>query len=359
MNRSISLVWFFMIAYSLGAQDTSPKYSNEFLQIGVGARALALGSSTISYSDDANSGYWNPAGLLQMKPDNQLSLMHSAYFGGIANYDFGAFATQLDSVSALSFSVLRFSVDDIADTRFIFDGTGAVNYDNIRYFSASDYAFMVSYARKLSLLKGVRFGGSLKVIHRVVGSFASSWGFGMDAGLQKDFGKWKVGLTSKDIFGTFNSWSYSDAELAAVYNQTGNELSTGLLEITLPRLVLGGCRVFDLGQKFSVMTTLDMSMTFDGKRNTPIRANFASIDPYGGLELGFKKLAFLRIGASQFQQIKDFDGSKSWTFLPAMGVGFKVRELILDYAFTDIGDQAAGLYSHVFSIKVDFLKNGK
>ncbi|MFT6865253.1 MAG: hypothetical protein ACJA08_000070 [Cyclobacteriaceae bacterium] len=343
----------------LNAQDNAPKYSNEFMNIGVGARTFGLGLSAVSYIDDATASYWNPAGLNHLKPDHQLSLMHSAYFAGIANYDFASFATSVDSVGYLGISVLRFSVDDIADTRFLFDGSGGVNYDNIRYFSSSDYAVFLTYARVLPFLGGIDFGANAKIIRRVVGDFADSWGFGLDIGFQKNIKGWNVGLVGKDLFGTFNSWSYNTAELSEIYTQTGNEIPVNGLEVSLPRMLLGGSRVFSIGEMFTVMPTVDMAVTFDGKRNTLIKTEFASIDPYGGVELGFKKMAFLRLGVSQFQQIEDFDTSKSWSFQPNLGVGFKIQELTVDYAFTDIGDQSAGLYSHVFSVKVDFYSNEK
>ena len=40
------------------------KYSNEFLNIGAGARGLAMGSAQVASVNDGTAGYWNPAGLL-------------------------------------------------------------------------------------------------------------------------------------------------------------------------------------------------------------------------------------------------------------------------------------------------------
>mgnify|MGYP003337518299 CR=1 FL=1 len=71
---------------------TPKKYSNEFLNIGAGARGLAMGSAQIASVGDATSGYWNPAGLAHIKDNPQLSLMHADYFAGIGKYDFGALA---------------------------------------------------------------------------------------------------------------------------------------------------------------------------------------------------------------------------------------------------------------------------
>lgn len=336
------------------SKDNTPKYSNEFLNIGVDARAFGLGLSMASHADDVSSGYWNPAGLAGLSADHQLALMHASYFAGIANFDYGAFATKLDDSSALSISVIRFSVDDIPDTRLLFDGNGSVNYDNIRFFSASDYAVLLSYARKTNFLNGMNLGGSVKIIRRVVGDFAGSWGFGVDIGAQTKWKGWNFGLVGKDLFGTFNSWSINGDELADIYGQTGNALYTSSLEITLPRMILGVSRHFQLSEQFSLLGTLDMVSTFDGKRNTLVKSSIISVDPSAGLEVGFKRVAFLRAGIGQFQQIKDFDRTESWTFQPNAGVGFRIKEVAIDYAFTDIGDQAAGLYSHVFTIKVDF-----
>ena len=44
------------------AQDIAPKYSNEFLSIGVGASALGMSNSVVAGVDDVSSGYWNPVG---------------------------------------------------------------------------------------------------------------------------------------------------------------------------------------------------------------------------------------------------------------------------------------------------------
>ncbi len=343
-----------LVVGELQAQDNTPKYSNEFLNLGVDARAFGMGMSMTAHVQDVSSGYWNPAGLNGLKADYQLELMHSAYFGGVANYDFGAFAARLNDESVLGLSVLRFAVDDIADTRLLFDANGAINYDNIQFFSAADYAAIFSYARQLQFLGGVDIGGNLKIIRRVVGDFAHSWGFGLDFGAQKAWNSWRFGLTGKDIFGTFNSWTIHEEELADIYSQTGNELVTQSMEVALPRIMLGVSRNLEIGERFDLLASFDLITTTDGKRNTLVKSDLISLDPVFGFEFGYNQLAFVRGGIGQFQQIKDFDGSTSWTFQPNAGVGFRIQEVSIDYAFTDIADQAAGLYAHVFSIKIDF-----
>src|SRR6187402_463719 len=96
-------------------QTTAPKYSNEFLNIGVGARALGMSNVQAASVNDVTAAYWNPAGLLNMKSKHEVALMHSEYFAGIAKYDYGAFATHIDSQSVIALSIIRFGVDDIPD----------------------------------------------------------------------------------------------------------------------------------------------------------------------------------------------------------------------------------------------------
>ena len=43
------------------------KYSNEFLNIGAGAKGLAMGGAQVATTTDATAGYWNPAGLSHLK----------------------------------------------------------------------------------------------------------------------------------------------------------------------------------------------------------------------------------------------------------------------------------------------------
>src|SRR4051794_16539502 len=90
---------FFSIFSPSFGQLTAPKYSNEFLNIGVGARAFGMSNVQTAIANDVTAAYWNPAGLLNIKSKYEVALMHSEYFAGIAKYDYAGFATQVDSQS--------------------------------------------------------------------------------------------------------------------------------------------------------------------------------------------------------------------------------------------------------------------
>lgn len=337
------------------AQD-APKYSNEFLAIGVGARALGMGSAYVSAVNDVTAGYWNPAGLLGVQGDLQIGAMHSEYFAGIAKYDYIGLAKPIDSSSTIGFTFVRFGIDNIPNTIDLIDPSGNIDYDRITSFSSADHAFIISYARKLSV-PGLRLGGSAKVIYRRVGEFGKAWGFGLDAGAQYDRGQWRFAAAARDVTGTFNAWSYTlDQRTLDVFQQTGNEFPENSVEVTLPRLMLSTARQFKFGSKFDLLAALDLENTFDGERNTLIKTSTFSCDPRLGVELGYANVVFVRAGVSNFQRVTDIDDKESLTMQPNIGLGLKIKSVSLDYALTDIGDNSVALYSNVFSLKFDLFK---
>jgi hypothetical protein len=344
------------VAISASLQAQAPKYSNEFLNIGVGARALGMSNSYVTSVDDVTAGYWNPAGLSRIGNQHQVSLMHSEYFAGIAKYDYGAIATRLDSSSVLGVSFIRFGVDDIPNTTELINSEGNVDYDKITTFSAVDMAFLVSYAKTLKI-PGLHLGGNVKIIRRKIGDFAGAWGFGLDAGAQYDRNQWKFAAMARDVTSTFNAWSYNlSDETKAVFVQTGNEIPENGVEITLPKLILGVSRKFDIGKKFSLLSEIDLDATFDGKRNVLIKTNGISMDPHIGLEAGYMNMIYLRAGIGNYQSYTDAVGRKVRTLQPNIGVGVRIKSVYIDYALTDIGDQSVALYSNVFSLKIDINK---
>jgi hypothetical protein len=100
------------------------------------------------------------------------------------------------------------------------------------------------------------------------------------------------------------------------------------------------------------MAAVDIDFSFDGKRNVLLKSSLISGDPHMGLELDYKRIVYLRFGAGNIQQVKNFDSSLYRTFQPNFGLGVNIKRIMIDYALTDIGNQSDALYSHVFSLKV-------
>ena len=358
------LACFAMLVLGNLCQAQFRVYSNEFLNIGAGARGLGMGSAQVASVKDGSAGYWNPAGLAEVKEYPQLNLMHAEYFAGIGKYDFGSLAIPISGGKrTLGLSVLRFAVDDIPNTIFLVEPDGSINFSNITTFSSADYAFLLSLAQQVPVSENKRLnvGFNAKVIHRKAGDFATAWGFGFDAAMQYVTKKWTLGIVARDVTTTFNAWSFNISEqVREVFYVTKNEIPVKSTELTAPRLILGGAYTFTLSDAFSLLAEANLDVTFDGRRNTVISFKPVSLDPRLGLEASVKNVFFVRAGINNFQKaLDDADSTnrkKLWIYQPSIGAGFRVSNVQIDYAFTNLANQSNPLYTHIFSIKLDLKK---
>ena len=348
--KKIFLITLVFISVEFISQLNTPKYSNEFLNIGVGARSLAMSNSVITSTQGAMSGYWNPANLSNTKNDIQIGLMHAEYFAGIAKYDFGSIVKKIDDKSSFGFSFLRFGVDNIPNTTDLIDAQGNLNYDRITYFSAADMAFTGSYGKKISDYLSI--GGSVKIINRTAGDFAQAWGFGLDLSTTYQKNNWGFAIVARDVTSTFNVWNYQlTDEMINVFNTTGNDLPQNGLELTLPRIILGINKKYQLEENVSLLLEFNSDLTTDGQRNTLISANPFSLDPHLGAEVNIKNIVYLRGGIGNIQKTPDLTGKMIYTLQPNLGLGIKIKGVEIEYALTDIGDVSIAEYSNIFSLK--------
>ncbi len=355
----IMIVCGFLAVLQTSAQFR--KYSNEFLNIGAGARGLAMGGAQVASAEDGNAGYWNPAGLVYVNESPAISLMHAEYFAGIGKYDYinGSFPLN-NRHKTLGISLLRFGVDDIPNTLYLIEPDGSINYNNIQSFSSADYAFIISYSQlvKHEGKRQLSWGANTKIIYRKVGTFAQAWGFGFDVGLMYKTPTWRLGVAARDVTTTFNAWSFSfDDRAKEVLYLTNNDIPVKSTELTAPQLVLGGAYNFRFSDKFHLLAETNLNITFDGKRNTVLSSNPVSIDPKLGLEANISNVFFLRAGMSKFHQaLADGDTlnqKKVWIYQPAVGAGFKIGNVAIDYAFTNLANQSNPLYTHIFSLRLN------
>jgi len=344
---------FFLVlgTCSLYAQAVR-KYSNEFLSIGVDAAALGMSNTAVSFTADVNAGYWNPAGLTHLK-DHQVAAMHANYFANIAQYDYLAYATPIDDRSSWGISLIRFGVDDILNTTELIDNQGNIDYNRIELFSTADYGFTFSYARKLPV-PGFQYGVNAKVVRRIIGDFANSWGFGFDVGLQFERNNWQFGLLIRDLTTTYNIWNIDEKKYQAIADAIPgqNQELPESTEITAPKAQLGISKKFVIHYDYSILAAANLNMRFT-KTNDIIATDVVSIDPALGFELGYTDLVFLRAGVGNFQKVTQLDASEKTNFQPNIGLGFQYKGIQIDYALTNLGNQGVALYSNIFSVKVD------
>lgn len=335
------------------------KYSNEFLKIGVGARASAMGNAQVGIVSDVTSGYWNPGGLSLAPDAPEVALMHSEYFAGIAKYDYVGFTMPIGNDRRFGASIIRLGVDDIANTLNLVDANGNIDFDAVETFSVADLAVMLSLAQRYDVLGGIHVGANFKVVNRSVGKFANAWGFGLDLGARWERNNLQLGVMLSDVTSTFNAWTFNTETFEEAFVQTGNVIPENSLEVTLPALKIGAGYKFFTDKKVNLLVAVDNDIHFDGKRNVLANAGPVSFDPHAGVELSYNNIAFLRGGFKNLQRAPNARGDEVFTVFPTLGAGFRLKNLMVDYALSNVGSFSQTLYSHVFSLRYTFQQFGR
>ncbi len=114
----------------------------QFLKIGVGARAAALGGSFTALANDVSTIYWNPAGITNINGFS-LAVSHNEWFADIS-HDFAGVVYPLTSSDVIALHVVALNTGEQEVTTVTQpEGTGI-------YYDISDLAIGLSYGRTLT-----------------------------------------------------------------------------------------------------------------------------------------------------------------------------------------------------------------
>ena len=320
--------WILLAAAVVSAVATGPawatRYAGEFLRIGVGARALGMGSAFVGLADDGTAAYWNPAGLASLE-ERQVTAMHAEQFGSIVQYDFLSYVMPIASPGkprqAISVSLVRLGVDDIPDTRGLelaYDANNngkfdypedllAVDESRFVFDSDNDVALLFSYARDVRA--GLSLGGNFKYIRQWLGDSLRSNGFGIDLGvLYVGQNGLSLGATLRDATTTRILWN------------------TGTGEFIAPSLRLGAAKTRGFKDRRHLVTAaLDVQVGFSDERlSSQAHLGSATFEFHPGLEYWYDRRLALRAGF----EAQNFTA----------GAGIRYHKFGLDYAYLDHRD---------------------
>ena len=304
---------------SISAEATKAKYAGDFMEVGIGARALGMGGAHVAIVQDVTSQYWNPAGLVSMQ-NIQLHGMHAERFGGIVNWDYVGIGIPTSRNMAMALGFFRQGVDGIAFTELLdpnkpkyeayIDKTGRVVYNvpyAYKYVSDSQMAFIFSYA--IGQGQHLSYGGNVKII-RKTNSLHGAWGLGFDFGVKMNpYQSLEVGLVLRDATTTWVTWS------------------TGQKELIVPQLNIGVAYSIQLSD-FLFLPVFDTVVDFEDRGPaSQLSAGVVDWDFRFGLEVNFRQWTALRIGSDRGRL--------------TVGAGFKIRFIQADYGFLyhpDLGE---------------------
>ena len=273
--------------------------SGDFLQIGVSARAAAMGGAFSAVTDNSSATYWNPAGLASVEAYD-ISFSHFAWYQGIA-IEHGAGAFALSDRAALGASITYLGYGDI-------DGYDAGG-QSIGSISAYDWAGAVSLGYDLS--SEVQVGITGKYINQKLDQFSAS-AFAADFGIRVNFSK---------------------VTLAAVATNIGTDIQFNQVKEKLPAAARLGLAVDPFGN--GLIAAIEYENRFYGD------AVFRN-----GFEYGYQDRYFLRTGYSYYSG----ETNRAFADGLTMGAGLRYGVAQIDYAFS-FKDNQSNESLHRFSIR--------
>lgn len=296
MRAMFALILMFVTSGTRAASD----YAGAFLELGVGARPLGMGSAYVAVAEGPEAGYWNPAGLASGK-GTTLGFMHSERFAGLVRNDFLGASFSRKGWGAGT-SLIRTGVEGIKFTA-LRDTTDTLSSENrpyvIREVGSGDYVLLLSSALSSGRLA---LGGSFKLVHRRLWEH-TAWGAGLDLGVLYAWGGFRAGVCLHDVYGTPVFW--------------------------------------DSGSKDTIVPSLDVGLYY---RRDLLGGSFCLSTSYSrklkaGLEYVYSKGLALRFG---------WDGTGLTT-----GAGISFRWFRVDYAF--LANRSLG-GTHRISLQVNWIK---
>ncbi|MBC8402587.1 MAG: PorV/PorQ family protein [Candidatus Marinimicrobia bacterium] len=316
--RSI-FIWGFILS-GLPAQDFAPVGTAiaQFLEIGVGAHAGAMGQAFTARTNDAGSVFWNPAGLADAGK-------YSLYLSNTtwpADISLGSIAIsgKFGRLGTFAISTLYLQTDDMEITTIEeSDGTG-------EYFSISNSCLGLSYARFLTDRVSVGITGKI-VQEKYLDYGYSTWAIDLGTMYRTDFHGLKIGMS-------ILHFGIGDIQFDGDYTDYSNQDSYIILEDDTDDSAM----VFE---KYSLPVNFRVGISMDIFNQDPHQLTIASdlvhpnnnLEQYNiGLEYGLLNSFFIRGG----YKIGVDEGGLSFgggASLNAMGFG----NVKVDYSYSDLG----------------------
>jgi len=286
----------------------------QFLKIGVGGRASALGDAFVAVANDASALYWNPAGLTQFNK-NQIFFSHNKWLVDI-NHDFLGAVYHLDETNSFGISLTALTMQKMpVTTEFAPFGTG-------EYFGFSDLAIAVSYSRKMT--EQFSFGGTIRYI-------------------EETLDKLKMRGVLIDL-GTFYWTGLGTSRFAVAVTNFGSNLSPD------GKVVLFGKREVSEWQDFAPPTIFRIGFAFEPYQDEihRITSSFQLNHPNDnsenvstGFEYSWSEILHLRFG------YKFNVDEQNYSFGAGVNIPLEIADFTIDYAFSNFSRLGS---AHRFSI---------
>jgi len=274
----------------------------QFLKIGVGSRASAMGDAFIAVANDASALFWNPAGIVQSNR-NEILFSHNKWLVDI-NHEFLGATYHFSKNDAVGISFSALHMEDMPVT------TEVNPFGNGEYFGFGDIALSLTYSRKMT--DQFSFGATVRYF-------------------EETLDKLKMRGVLVDL-GTFYWTGLGTTRFAVTISNFGNEMAPD------GKVILFGGRENDNWQSFSPPTMFRIGFAFEPYQTETNRItasiqlnhpNDNSENVSAGAEYSWKEIFYLR-GGYKFNV-----DEQNYTFGAGVNVDLDIADFKLDYSFSN------------------------
>jgi hypothetical protein len=183
-----------------------------FLNVGVGARAVGLGSATAALSNDANQVFWNPAGVALKSDMMQVSFDYNQWISDL-NHNALALSYNMQDIGTLALGVMMFGASDIPAERDVYPdkpymGEFVIDDKTSSTYGYSDMVLSLTYSKYL--MDNLSIGITAKLISENIDDVSTST-VGFDFGSVYDIGvaNWKIAARLSNLGGNMKFYQYA------------------------------------------------------------------------------------------------------------------------------------------------------
>lgn len=307
----------------------------QFLKVGVGSRAVAMGGAFVAVADDATTLYWNPAGLSRLSK-NGVVLIHSEWLADI-DFDFAGVTIPLGEYGTLGASLTALNMAEMeVRTMEKPEGTG-------EKFDAGDFAVGLSYAYNLTDRFSIGFNG--KYIRQKIW-LMSAFSFAVDVGtlFYTQLPGLSIGMSISNFGSKLrmegdNTLRFYDEDPSIEGNNDRVPVHLDTDRWPLPLLFRVGVAYQALkGRSSSLILAMDALHPNDNTERVNV-----------GFEYGWNDMVFIRGGYKSMFALDSEEGLTG-----GGGLKFALSRLVtlyLDYAYADFGRL---LNTQRFSLRLEF-----
>jgi hypothetical protein len=305
--RIISIILLVLIvSISLAQNRKAGLNSMAFLNVGVGARNVGLGSAATSITNDVNQVFWNPAGSALKDESIQVAFNYDKWIGDL-NHNCAAVAYNLRDIGTISLGIITLGVSDIPADRDVFPDIPTLQAQQIDTKTSSTYSYMdmaISLTYAKYLLDNLSLGVSLKYLSETIDDMNSNT-FAVDVGSNYNIGNvfqqdgigiydWKISAKMCNLGGDIKFYDYP-APIPLTFS-IGTSFMPVNLDATKLMILFDGVKPQDgpqyyvLGAEVGIMNMLSLrtgyKISYSGSKDEGTRWREAFENTIEGISFG-------------------------------------------------------------------------